>query len=105
MSNELEASAQGPTVTDPLNIPETVCDGPFNVVFGTDRALITFTHTQAQAAPLFASGTVNLELLVRARIAMSLQNIYALRDLLNRLFPQNQAPTENVGSGGATKLH
>src|SRR5262245_29140611 len=35
---------QQPEVIDPDNVPETLCEGMFNVSFAGPNAVITFTH-------------------------------------------------------------
>jgi hypothetical protein len=42
---------QAPRTVDPDRIPETVCDGPFNVLYSSGRATLTFTHTRPQTGP------------------------------------------------------
>jgi hypothetical protein len=49
---------QQPEVVDPDNVPETLCEGSFNISFTGPLAVITFTHLRPEAGPLF-TGTVN----------------------------------------------
>jgi hypothetical protein len=98
---------QTPPVVDPDSVPETLCDGPFNIQWGGNRGIITFTHPRAKAGPLFAKGEVDYELVVRARVATSVNALVNLRDLLNHLFPADKPLDKAAASGGgaATKLH
>jgi hypothetical protein len=48
---------QQPDVIDPDNIPETICDGAFNLSFVGPNAVITFTHMRPEAEPLFTRGS------------------------------------------------
>jgi len=94
-----------PKVYDPQMVPEAVCDGPMNVPWIADRAVITFTHPRARPQPLF-EGETQIDLIVRARIAMSVKNLVALRDLLVRLLPADKPAVEMPAEGGVTpKLH
>lgn len=68
-------------VVDPDCVPETLCDGQFYLHPHGHLATLTFTHSRPLSAELF-SGTLNPELVVRARITMPLDNFAALRDLL-----------------------
>jgi hypothetical protein len=90
-----------PPITDPDNIPETLCDGVFNLYFQSGLAYLTFTHARPDAGPLF-DGTVEQHSIVRARIVTTLPNIVALKELLNRmLVDANAAPT--TATGGTTR--
>ena len=93
-----------PQTADPDRVPETLCDGPFNVSFGGGRALLTCTHPRAKAGPLVDRGQVEIELIVRARIAFSMDNLVALRDLLNRLVPRDP-PAEGAAASGGANIH
>lgn len=94
-----------PKVYDPQMVPEVVCDGPMNVHWIGNRGIITFTHPRARSQPLF-EGETQIDLIVRARIATSVQNLVALRDLLVRLLPADKPAVETPVRGGTTpKLH
>jgi hypothetical protein len=95
---------QVPTVTDPDNISETLCDGQFNLYFSGQLAILTFTHVRPDATQMFASGAFIPSAIVRARIAFNVQNLVALRDFLNthvQTTPTDVAPAP--ATGGATK--
>jgi hypothetical protein len=95
-----------PKVGDPDRVPEIVCDGQVNIHWLGNRGTITFTHPRAKAEPLFEGSEVPLDLVVRARIATSIENLIALRDLLAQLFPADKPAVETPAGGGATgKLH
>src|SRR5437588_10895758 len=95
---------QQPPALDPDCIPETVCDGPLNVQFSGNRATITFTHSRAMVAPLLERGEVAFENIVRARIVFSVDNLLALKGLLNRLLPDNPPADITAGSTRCTGL-
>ena len=89
------------TVTDPDNVPELFCDGPFNVSILGNLAFLTFTHVRPDATRLLRDGTVEPQSVVRARIVITVENLTALRDLLNRVI---QAPdTPAPPAGGPTR--
>jgi hypothetical protein len=93
-----------PKVYDPQMVPEVVCDGPMNIHWIGDRGVITFTHPRARTEALF-EGETQIDLIVRARIATSIRNLVALRDLLVRLLPADK-PAEMQARGSTTpKLH
>jgi hypothetical protein len=96
-----------PPAIDPDCVPETLCDGPVNVQWTGGRAVITFTHPRAKTGPLFEKGEVQIEAVVRARIATSVDALLGLRDLLNHLFPPDKSIDKASASGGgaATRLH
>src|SRR2546430_10347661 len=84
-----------PTVTDPDSVPETVCDGQINVAVAGPITTLTFTHVRPDAGIMFQDGRSDPKSIVRARIVIPINNLIALRDLLNRLIqdPSTQAPT------------
>jgi hypothetical protein len=93
-----------PPVIDPDNVPETLCDGLFNLSFSGQLAILTFTHLRPDAMQMFAKTTIVPSAIVRARIAMHLQNLVALRDFLNthvQTTATGVRPTP--ATGGATK--
>ncbi len=89
-----------PRVIDPDSIPETICDGLFNVHVHSGLATLTFTHERPRASPLF-EGKLDYEAVVRARITLTLPNLVALRDLLARIIQSPEAPATRAG--GSTK--
>jgi hypothetical protein len=94
-----------PAVRDPDSVPETLCEGPVNIHLIGQLATITFTHLRPNPLSLFAAtSAVVPEQIVRARVTMSLPNVVALRDLLNRVVKDDptQVPT---GSASTDKLH
>jgi hypothetical protein len=86
-----------PIVTDPDNVPEVPCDGPFNVTVTGSFVTLTFTHGRPDATALLRDGTVEFKTTVRARIVTSLNNLVALRDLLNRIIQNPSIPTPPAG--------
>ncbi len=68
---------------DPDNIPETLCDGRFNLSVSGNLATLTFTHVRPAAGSLFKEGDRELKCVVRARIVVTIENLNALRNLLN----------------------
>jgi hypothetical protein len=102
MSDQL----QQPEVIDPDNVPETLCEGMFNISFAGPNAVITFTHIRPEPGPLF-TGTVNPKLIVRSRIVTSVPNLVALRDLLNDMLRAvtvtPAAPAPAPATGGPTR--
>ena len=93
-----------PKVYDPQVVPEVICDGPMNIHWIGDRGVILFTHPRARPQSLF-EGETQIDLIVRARIATSLKNLVALRDLLARLLPADKPGEMPAGGGVTRKVH
>ena len=72
-------------VSDPDSVPEIFCDGQFSIIPGANFATLTFTHVRPKPGPLIATGKVEKEAVIRARIVLSRSNLVALRDALNQL--------------------
>jgi hypothetical protein len=81
-----------PIVTDPDNVPEVLCDGPFNVTVAGPFVSLTFTHGRPDATVLFRDGTIDVKAVVRARIVAPMNNLVAMRDLLNRIIQDTPVP-------------
>jgi hypothetical protein len=75
------------------------------VQWSRGRATITFTHNRARTKPLLEDAQVEFDAVVRAGIATSIDNILALRDLLNRLFPEGQSIEAPVGGNAGGSVH
>lgn len=94
-----------PTATDPDNVAETFCAGPFHVHLGGGFAVLTFTQARIAAEALFHYGEGRLEevakshaqCVVRARIALPVAGAIELRDTLNRLTKNADRPSHAVG--------
>jgi len=86
-----------PTVTDPDNVPEVLCEGQFNVAVVGPSATLTFTHVRPDAAALFRDGTIDFKAIVRARIVVPINNLVGLRDLLNRIIQDPGTPVPPAG--------
>ncbi|WP_424630405.1 hypothetical protein [Bradyrhizobium sp. SYSU BS000235] len=71
--------------TDPDNVAETICLGKFNIQLGGPWATLLFTHPRPRVGPLVDEGKLVIESVVRARIVMSIDNLVAMRDLLDSL--------------------
>jgi hypothetical protein len=91
--------SQQPAVTDPDNVGELSCDGAINVSIVGDRAVLTFTHIRPDATALFRDGTIDPIAIVRARVVITVENLNALRDLLNRIAQSKGVPTPATASG------
>ena len=90
-------------VIDPDNVPETVCDGQFNVLVTGQLATLTFTNWRPDAEQLFG-GAVNNSAVVRARIVLTLQSLVGLKDFLNRFIQTAEtAGSATPATGGATQ--
>jgi hypothetical protein len=93
---------QQPPVTNPDNVPETLCNGPFYLSFqgggDTSIAVLTLTNVRPDADPMFQRNTINDRAIVRARIAMSIPNLVALRDLLANNVKTDAVPIAGAGS-------
>jgi hypothetical protein len=92
--------------SDPHGVDEVVCDGPVDIHWIGNRGTITFTHPRAKSEPLFARGEMHIDLVVRARIAASVENLIGLRDLLAQLCPTDKSPNDiPTGAGATGKLY
>jgi hypothetical protein len=89
-----------PPAIDPDNIPETLCIGRFNLAAGPGPLVtLTFTNLRNQAGPLFDRSSTIQQSVVRARIVTTIENIVALRDVLNNSI-QTANPTTPGAPGG-----
>jgi hypothetical protein len=86
---------------DPDNVPETLCDGQFYISVVGGNATLTFTHARPDATAMFKNGAIDAKSVVRARIVMTLGNLVALRDLLNRIIQSPNTPAPPAG--GSTR--
>ncbi len=91
-----------PTI-DPDNVAEMICLGKFNIQLGGPYATLLFTHPRARVGPLVDEGKLVIESVVRARIVISIDNLVAMRDLLNNLLKDVQPTT--TGAGGHEPGH
>jgi hypothetical protein len=86
---------------DPDNVPETLCMGKFNIAFAAGGlATLTFTHVRPKIKPLLDEGSIQEESVVRARIVTNIDNLVALRDLLNNVIREDSVPTTVTGGSG-----
>jgi hypothetical protein len=92
-----------PPVSDPDNIPETLCLGKFNVAISPPLGQIIFTHLRAKAGPLLDGAQLQHETVVRARIVTSVDNLIALRDALNAML--KDAPTSSTVMSSSSRLN
>jgi len=90
-----------PPVTDPDRVPEVICDGMFNVSVTGSFATLTFTHVRPEPTALLRDGTISPNSVVRARIVLTINNLVALRDLLDKVIQKPDVPAPP--SGGSTK--
>jgi hypothetical protein len=100
----MDEISQEPPAVDPDNIPETLCIGRFNLAVGPGPlATLTFTHVRNKTGPLVDSSQIDPESVVRARIVITLENLAALRDLLNSIIKDPATPA--ASAGGSSKLN
>jgi hypothetical protein len=91
-------------VSDPDNVSELLCNGPFHISFqgvGEHQiGILTFTAIRPDPGPLFQENTIVDRAFVQARIAMNIPSLVALRDLLiNNVRTETEiSPTGGVGS-------
>jgi hypothetical protein len=60
-------------------------------------ASLTFTHVRNKFGPLIDKSEIDQESVVRARIVTTMENIAALRDLLNGVLQDSAAPAASAG--------
>jgi hypothetical protein len=83
---------QEPPASDPDHVPETLCIGRFNLAAGPGPLVtLTLTNVRNKAGPLIDAGQIVQESVVRARIVTTIENIVALRDMLNRTIQESPA--------------
>jgi hypothetical protein len=87
-----------PPVVDPDHVPETICDGVFNVHANNHFSTLTFTHVRAKA-----DHTMEFESVVRARIVITNENLIALRNTLNDNIRDTPRATQSAAAGGGIK--
>ena len=93
---------QEPPIVDPDNVPETLCIGRFNVAPGPGPLVtLTFTNVRTRAEPLFDRSTVETESVVRARIVTTMENLVALRNLLNKTIHEPGAAPATTAEGSS----
>lgn len=80
-----QVQVQNPPVSDPDHVPETLCDGQFNLSGNPHFATLTFTHHRADATQMLADATIDMTAIVRARIVLTLPNLPALRDFWSQM--------------------
>jgi hypothetical protein len=92
-----------PLTVDADNVPETLCIGRINLASGPGPLMtLTLTNVRPKAGPLFDSSRIEHESVVRARIVTTLDNLIALRDLLNSSIQQTPTPS---ASSGVVNIH
>jgi hypothetical protein len=97
------AESPEPPTIDPDNIPEILCIGRFNLSPGPGPlATLTFTNVRNNAIDLIDNSKLVPESVVRARIVTTIENLAALRDLLNNSIQENSAAT---GAPGGYRLN
>ena len=70
-------------IIDPDHVPEALCNGFINLHFSSnDFGVLTFTHARPKPQSMFVGGQTLPDLVVRARVVLTPDNLRALRDLL-----------------------
>jgi hypothetical protein len=92
---------QQPLVADPDSVPEIICNGVFNMSVVGSLATLTFTHVRPEPTALLIDGTIKPSSVVRARIVLTINNLVALRDLLDNVIQKPDVPAPP--SGGLTQ--
>jgi len=92
-----------PSTTDPDNVPETICVGPFNVWINGTVATLTLTHARPKVGRMVGENAIEIENVVRAQIVTTVDNLAALKNLLNTLL--SEAPTASTSSSGSSLLN
>ena len=85
-------------MSDPYQVQETLCEGPFNVQFGRGMATITFTHIRPKAKKLLEEKKVEYETIVQARIVFSTRSLLALKKVLNDLIKDEEPGEAAAGA-------
>jgi hypothetical protein len=101
-SMEGTMAEQTPPAADPDNVPEILCDGQVNVAVSGELATLTFTHIRPDPGAMFRDGSIDPRSIVRARIVLTLANLAAFRDVLNRL---TQGPDLPAALAGESTQH
>ena len=88
---------QQPEAIDPDSVSEIICDGQFNVSITGSLATLTFTHIRPDPTAMFGEQRLDVKSVVRARIVITIANLNALRDLLNRVLEAPETPAPPAG--------
>lgn len=85
-------------VIDPYCVSELPCDGPINVHFIGDRAVLTFTHPRAESQNAFTDNRLEISFLVKSRILLTKDSLINLRDLLTTICSEeaNRGPSRTA---------
>lgn len=89
---------QDPAATDPDNVPEILCIGKLNVSVAAGLATMTFTHVRQKAGPLLDRSSFEPESVVRARIVTTIENMVAMRDVINGILTQIQVEAQPLAT-------
>ena len=92
-----------PPIVDPDHISETLCIGTANVTTNGSFATLTFTHYRPKVGLLIANGMIENEAVVRARIVTTVENLAALRDVINGMILDPSLRADTVS--GSSKLN
>lgn len=85
-----------PTIRDLGNVIETFVNGPINLTVNGNVALITCTTVRPNLDQAFKGQIKDFDAVVSARLALSIETLLQLRELLNKsVLPQpiQAAPT------------
>jgi len=97
----MNLSPEEPPGVDPYNVPETLCIGKFNLSVGASSLVtLTFTHIRNKTGPMLDEAKVVQESVVRARIVTTMENMIAMRDLLNKVIQDHPGTTAVAGGTG-----
>jgi hypothetical protein len=100
LNQEISKMAGNPPVSDPNQVPNTLCDGQINVSVHAPLATITFTVNRPKPTQLF-NGTVDLEAIVAARVTVTIPQAVSLRNLLEQVVKtQESNPSGAAASAG-----
>lgn len=83
-------------VSDPENVPEILCVGPFNIVVTGAFATITFSHIRPDADALIRQSTISPKSIVRARIVLPADGLSVMRDVIDETIRNAKAAADNT---------
>jgi hypothetical protein len=88
---------QHPPVTDTDNIPEVFCDGQMGPFAAISRPSPSRMSAPIRHQCSKKDGTARATAVVAARVVITVPNLIALRDLLNRVITAPQQPAPPAG--------
>jgi hypothetical protein len=83
-----------PTARDPHSVPETVCNGPFNLAISGSLAIFTFTSIRPDPQELlYGASPPKLSAVVTARLVLPVEALTDLRNVIDQTLASQKRPS------------